>query len=386
MSFNFLPDKQQPQPKPNTSSGFGSVFNVGKSYFFDQYENHFDIQNLITFPITRDQFILTQNFNLSKNIIFSESTIKSGIRQNWYGQNTEFDKLINGYTSFQKPDVLSDTIKKLNSEITNDLFAGIEKPKLKINDRFGMFSFDLASMAMNYVYEYYTKAGEKVDANFIKKSGTDFVYTVTNEIVEQKIKKHENGNPVVISSVRNSLIDFEKKEKENRAVEIFILNSVGANVSVENFIWNAMAGVAVAENLILKGFKVKLTGVFTVKDRESNVYFHFVPVKNFNQPLDINAAAYVCGDTRFFRFQAFKMYIKGYDQLNFVCPDTIGTPINDMTFVSNEIETKYILNSQRKQGDTRLYFGGSRNLDQVKAEVEKAIKILQQKYGNDSKN
>lgn len=71
------------------------------------------------------------------------------------------EKLIEGYTTFQNPKLLSETISRIDNEIPADLFSAIEKPKMKINDKFGMFSFDLASMAMTYVYEYFTKEGKK---------------------------------------------------------------------------------------------------------------------------------------------------------------------------------------------------------------------------------
>ena len=384
MSFNFLPDtpKTPPPPKPSTSAGVGGKFSIGKNYFFDNYENHFDIQRLITFPITREQFNLTENFLTAKDSLFKLSNIEYKIQNNWYGANTEVDKLFNGYTIFQNPTLLADTLKIIESEIPNELFSGIKKPKMKINDRFGMFSFDLASMAMTYVYEYFNNQGEKVDSNFVQKLGTDFVFTPTNEKVIQKIKKHENGNPVVVSSVRNSLIDFEKKEQEKKAVEIFILCSAWAGVKAENYIYNAMAGISVAQNLVQKNIQVKVTGLFTTKDDYNRVFFHFIPVKSFNQPLDINALAYVCGDARFYRFQGFKAYFMGWDSLGFIAQSGLGSSFDNLEVISQILEKEYIVNSKRKQGDSRLYFGGSRSIEEVKNEVKNAIKILELNYGN----
>lgn len=384
MSFNFLPNTPaDPQPqKPNTSSGIGGKFSIGKNYFFDNYENHFDVQRLINFPVTRDQFNLLENFNLAKNNFFNSTEIQYLIKTNWYGANTEVDKLINGYTIFQDPALLSNTLSNLKNTIPNELFSGIKKPKMKINDRFGMFSFDLASMSMTYVYEYFTKDKVKVDANFVVKKDSDFFDTASNQIVYQEIKKHENGNPVVISSVRNSLIDFEKKEQQKKAVEIFILCSASSKVKAEDYIYNAMAGISVAQNLTEKNILVKVTALFVSQDKEKRTFFHLIPVKNFNQPLDINAVAYVCGDARFYRFQGFKAKFMGWDSLSFKVPSNLGFPINDLDFCSKTIEKDYIKNSKRKQGDTRLYFGNSRNIQEVKSEVVKAIKILELNYGN----
>jgi transaldolase len=325
---------------------------------------------------------LVANFNTAKDNIFKIKQIEDFIKDGWYGLNTEIEKLLNGYTVFQNPTLLAETLKNLNNSIPNELFSGIKKPKMKINDRFGMFSFDLASMAMTFIYEYFNNKGEKVDSNFVQKVGTDFVFTPTNELVKQEIKKQPNGNPVVVSSVRNSLIDFEKKEQEKKAVEIFILCSASSGVKAEDYIYNAMAGISVAQNLTEKNIQVKVTALFVSQDNEKRTFFHLIPVKNFNQPLDINAVAYVCGDARFYRFQGFKAKFIGWDSLSFKVPSNLGIPIKDIDFCSKTIEKDYIKNSKRKQGDSRLYFGNSRNIQEVKSEVVKAIKILELNYGN----
>lgn len=380
MDFDFLPNIPPP-PKPNTSEGTGGKFNVGKNVFFDDYLHHLDAHKLFSTPPLRNEFDLIGNFAVAKNI-FSKSTIEYKIQSNFFGYGTTFQNLIDGYTEFQDPNLLNETINKIDNEIPADLFSGIEKPKMKINDRFGVFSFDLASMQMTYVYEYFDKKGNKVDANFVKKIGTNFYFE--NEIVEQRIKRHENGNPVVVSSVRNCLIDFEKQPKKQRAVEIFVINSASASVLPKDFIYNSMAAISVAKNLILKGFQVKITALLSVTNNNT-FYYHFIPTKRFNQPLDINATAYVCGDTRFFRYQGFKIYLKGYDRNNKISPDGLGYPFTVKKTISETIEKEYVKNSKLKQADTRLYFGNSRNLEDVKKEVKEALLILNEKYGN-SKN
>jgi hypothetical protein len=110
-------------------------------------------------------------------------------------------------------------------------------------------------------------------------------------------------------------------------------------------------------------------------------YYHFVPSKNFNQPLDINAAAYILGDSRFFRFQGFKLIVHGADENNKNCDPGLGSPITDKQRIARVIETDYITNSKLKQGDTRLYFGGSRSLEDSKKEVKDALTILNANYG-----
>lgn len=376
MDYDFLPSKPK-QEKPNTSSGSGSKFTVGKNVFFDDYLNHLDAHRLFSTPPIRSEFKLVENYDIAMQY-FSKKRILDNIDSDWYGEKTLFDKLISGYTEFQNIPLLNEVINQLNDEIPDELFSNIEKPKIKINDKFGMFSYDLASMAMTYVYEYFNALGEKVDSNFVVKIGSDFYFE--NEIVTQKIKLRENGTPVVISSVRNCLIDFEKQKKKERSVEIFISNSASYKIEAKEFIYNSMAAISVAQKLLLRGFKVKITCLVIGKVND-RYYFHFVPTKRFNQPMDINATAYVCGDTRFFRYQGFKLFISGCDKDNKPALQGIAIPVNDLNFIHEQIEKDYVLNSKLSQADTRLYFGNSRTINEVKNEVKEALIILEKKYG-----
>lgn len=380
MAFDFLPDTPPPPPKPNTQQGSGGSFGVGKSFFIDTYLNHMDAHLLFSTPPLLEEFKLKHNHDVASGI-FNEYQIKQMIREGKIGDKTDYDKLIQGYTSFQNPKLLSDTLDDLDQEIPDALFSEIEKPKLNINDKFGLFSFDLASMAMTYVYEYFEeKTNKKVDANLVEKRKNKFYITGSKTLVAQKIKRRKNGTPVVVSSVRNCFIDFEKQDKKDRSVEIIVSNSFAYDLSSRSVIFNSMAAIATAKKLLLKGFKVKITSLLAVRNN-GYTYYHFVPVKRFNQPLDINAAAYVCGDSRFFRYQGFKMIIKGYDFNDKKAPYSLGGVLSDKKEIAKEIETNYVPNSNLKQADTRLYFGGSKTIGNVKKEVNQALEILIEKYG-----
>lgn len=379
MDYDFLPSKPE---KPNTSTGTGGSFAVGKKIFIDKYLHHLDAHKVFSTPAIKSEFNIVANYNYAATHFFSERTLQEKSKQGFYGSDTDYKKLIEGYTEFQNPKLLHDVLNQLEEEIPSDLFSNIEKPKMKINDRFGMFSFDLASMAMTYVYEYFDKKGNKVDANFVEKKNTKFYFEGVE--VDQKIKLRADGTPVVVSSVRNCLIDYDKKDKKERSVEIFVVNSISYKEKANNIIYNSMAAISVAKNLILKGFQVKLTALLsTVNGKSSTQYYHFVPVKRFNQPLDINAAAYVLGDPRFYRYQGFKLYLHGYDENQEISPDNLGTIITDKNIISKTIEAEYVPNSGLKQADTRLYFGNSRNLAEVKKEVTAALLILNERYGKD---
>ena len=381
MAFDFLPGEDSFNPSTTTSGG---EFKVRNNYFIDKYQDHLEASRVISTPPKKNEFKLFENYNLAKNRTFNPEWIKEKNRNGAYGPKTDYKTLVDGYTQFQNPKLLDDSLKKVKDKIPEDLFSGLEKPKINFNDKFGIFSFDLASAMMTYVFDYYTKDGIKVDSNYVEKIDDQFIFTPSNQIVDQVIQRREDGTPVVISSVKKSYIDFQKQEKKDRSVEIIINTAFSAGEEAENVIFNSLAGVSIAENLEKRGFKVKITGLFSTYNNDTKESFYsFVPVKRFNQTLDKNAAAYVCGDPRYYRYQYFKLIFHAIDQQVFVVPGGLGRPLNNLDSISNVIEKEYVPNSSRKQADTRLYFGGSRSMEDVKQEVNQALKILNNKYGEE---
>lgn len=399
MSYSFLPDKKKeeqpapaPAPKPvktNSGSGagsqlvFDSVDSKAKLYFFDQFKNHFDIAKLYN-PVNLSDFNLSSNFENFKRF-FRKQNIEDYIKDEWYGQGTQYEKLVAGYTEFSNPDLLHKVIEQVKNILPNNLISQVPKPTININDRFGLFSFDLASNSMFYVYDYFDKNNVLVDANFVIQKDGIFIDTLTNEEVYQKIKIDENGNPKVISTAKKCLIDFSKKNKDRKAVELFCLCTCSANEKAEDYIYNSMACIAIAKDLILKGFKVKITAVFCYEnDINTARIFELVPVKNYNETLDINSVAYVCSDARYYRYQHFKAVYYCFDQSKLQVPSGLGYPIKDLPAISKQIEKYYVPNS-REKADTRLYFGTSRSLEAVSKEVRTTTEILNTKYGADDK-
>ena len=134
MAFDFLPDQQPPPPKPNTEESSGGQFSVGTNVFYDDYKHHLDAHALFSTPPKSHEFKLPYNWDQVKEYYFSESTLKYNNEDGFYGPGTEVEKLKEGYTIFQNPKLLEETIGKIDNEIPADLFSAIEKPKMKIND------------------------------------------------------------------------------------------------------------------------------------------------------------------------------------------------------------------------------------------------------------
>ena len=197
MAFDFLADKEDFNQNKTTSGG---RFKSGKNVFIDKYQSHLDAHNIFGIPFERKYFRLKANFDFIKRYYADDN-----ISRDFYGPKTKLAKLKEGYTQFQKPELLDEALNKLKVNINDDLFSGLDKPKVNFNDKFGIFSFDLASMMMTYVFEYYTKNGDKVDSNYVEKNKNgQFVFTPNGQIVDQVIKRREDGTPVVVKNKKKS--------------------------------------------------------------------------------------------------------------------------------------------------------------------------------------
>jgi hypothetical protein len=234
------------------------------------------------------------------------------------------------------------------------------------------------------VYEYFDENDIKIDSNLVHKVKDKFYNLLTKKEVFQRKKLTENGLPAIKSNVKKSHIDFIKKEKERKSVEIYILISYAYFEDAKKTLFNCMAGVIIAEKLLEKGFLVKINGVLSGTDEfDTNYHNHIVPAKNWNSTFDINAVAYVCGDPRFFRFEGFKGFIKGMDMVGDRAFSGVALMKNDVNVFASQIEDKYNPQTHNKIATTRLYFGGSRDINGTIKEVNKAVELLNKYYGNE---
>jgi len=382
MGFDFLPDinneqqeQKQQKERVKTSQSLSSADHV----FFDNYKNHISLHNIRSVPPKISEFNQKNNFNIFENS-FSENNIRYSINEGkqWFGENTDYQKLVDGYVMFQKPELLNKVAEKVKDALPDDLFSQIPKKKIRFNDRgFGLFSFDKAISGLQLAYEYFDSEGEKVDSNFVEKRNDKFYFITTGQEVSQKRKLTDKGLPQASSIIKDSYIDFEEKSVMSNAVEIFVLCSVSGNTEVNQFVYNSVAASVVGKMLTEKGFKTKINIVVGTFLRNHKKYVHhIIPVKRWEDTFDQNAVAYVGGDPRFFRFDGFKAIIAGCDNLNLDCPPGLGRIIKEPLELKYFFETFYFPKTEKPVAKTNLFMGGSRSLQESIGEIENMAELL----------
>lgn len=273
-----------------------------------------------------------------------------------------------------------------------------QKKKIKFTSQeIGIFSFDLASLGLVRVYEYFSPYLNKIiSPNFVRsfknaegklifyhvmvegvprhrldfKGGKLFSFRLNREVsideaekVEDednieyfmpetpKIEKHEveriqkrdkKGNLVFSSTFKKSFIYIPKITTQLPRIDLIINASYGWSVSAtDQMIWSSMAAISIAEKLASSNVDFRIYGSYPVQFRNGKSVYTFVKLKDTNEPLNINGLAVMTSDGRQFRYQQFKGFITtgadaGYGN---DIPSSIGTPIvNEQNIKNSFIE------------------------------------------------
>lgn len=269
-----------------------------------------------------------------------------------------------------------------------------QKKKIKFTSQeIGIFSFDLASLGLVRVYEYFSPYLNKIiSPNFVRsfknaegklifyhvmvegvprhrldlKGGKLYSFRLNREVsIEEaekvenedtieyfmpeipKIEKHEveriqkrdkKGNLVFSSTFKKSFIYIPKITTQLPRIDLIINASYRAGVdATEEMIWSSMAAISIAEKLASSNVDFRIYGSYPILLRNGKRVFTFVKLKDTNEPLNINGLAIMTSDGRQFRYQQFKGFITtgadaGYGN---DIGGGIGSPITDEDEIKN---------------------------------------------------
>ena len=304
----------------------------------------------------------------------------------------------------------------------------------------GIFSFDLASLGLIRVYEYFSPYLNKIiSPNFVRsykndegqlifyhimvegvprhrlelKGGKLYSYRLDREVdfeeaekiedednieyfmpEKPKIEKHEverrqkidkKGNKVFSSTFKKSFIYIPKITTQLPRIDLIINASYAWGVSAtDEMIWSSMAAITIAEKLASSNVDFRIFASYPVGFRNGKKAFTYVKLKDVNEPLNINGLAIMTSDGRQFRYQQFKGFIltgadAGYGN---DIPGSIGTPLND----ENEIKNNFIEYLKKAQDfdsndaevfkESKIVFGQSLNRDAAEQKYKQVIKEI----------
>lgn len=328
---------------------------------------------------------------------YVERRIRGGGEQ-WYGTN-DASLVQNNLTSYLFNSQLQSFLDSFrNQSINVDVIDLDQQKAIKFTEReIGIFSFDLASLGLIRVFEYYSPLLERVVSpnNVISEKNqegklifyhvympyvpmhkveydlkmggyyskilkrvvtkSDLIEVVTENdvylafperqeiplhVVEQRQQLDEQGRKKFSSTFKKSFIYIPQVEKSLPRVDIIVAASYASSVNAQTqMIYSSMAAIAIAEKLSKSGVNYRIIASYPIETSGSGTrykVYSFVTIKKEGEPLDKNKMAILLSDARQFRYQQFKGFLATQFDAGYdsnIDPTSIGYPITSDTDV-----------------------------------------------------
>lgn len=281
----------------------------------------------------------------------------------WFGTINQNEVKSNLDTFLYRNDlqrILSNLTNRLNKVNISDID---QQKSIKFTEQeVGIFSFDLASLGLIKVFEYFSPLTNGiVDANLVESSKNDegeiifffkgkpyvpthkieynmntggFFSTILKknipkieltlvdngkdiyyEFPEQKeIPRHavvreqktnSDGTKKFATTFKKCFVYIPKVEKPLPRIDIIVPFSFSGNDSADSIKFNAIPSIALAESLSKIGINYRIIAAYPIEQGSRQIY-QYITIKKEGEALDKNKMALFIADARYYRFQRFR--------------------------------------------------------------------------------
>lgn len=379
------------------------VINSNKNvYVFENYSNYIDFANEMQGKLTGNA--LARQRQIDANNYYSQNG-----GQKWFGATSgnELTSEINQYLYSSELDTNTTTL--LNNDKINNQFSRLDQTKkMKFTEQeIGVFSFDLASLGLLPIVEYYSPLLKKVVSgnnvkSFVNQEGKRIFFHVekpfipkhlcnysaksqgfyssffqrnvdkndlieevnlnTNEIdyyypEQEKIEQHfveqrqvlnKDGQKKFTTTWKKSFVYFPIQDKPMPRVDIVVISSFISDVDANEFQYGATIAVALAKKLSQFNIDYQIL-ISTPKEwqiRPKPKQFTFIKAKAKGDVLDIPKISILTGDPRQYRYTKFKVDFALAQEAGWSdnVDSSFGSPLRNVDEVK-ENYIKYLQNS-----------------------------------------
>jgi hypothetical protein len=377
-----------------TKVDISSIKPNSRTILFDSY---FDYVDYINDLVPK----LQGNARTVYDLQFSQTTLEDDARdENWFG-TTDLTQVTDDVTTFLFNNELSQELEAFDRRNTNIEQIDLEQKK-KITftaQEIGIFSFDLASLGLIPVVEYFSPllnrivSGDEVrsyktgngdvvfyhifvseipqhylkqekgklfspilnvfvneNSHYVVKEIIDgklvFIHLKMEEIprhdVQQRQVIGDNGLPKFSSTWKKSFIYIPQIPFQLPQIDIVIQVSYSYQKEARNeMFWTAVAVNAIIEKLSKSNvrFRIYAGGAISWNRFQTQVVSSFIKLKDLNDPLNVNTTAIISSDARNYRYQFFKYIITASYDLGFnsAIESNLGRQINDAQFTKDSL-------------------------------------------------
>jgi hypothetical protein len=317
----------------------------------------------------------TGNAKQGFEMINNPSFVRNNLSENWYG-TTDASLVTKDISTYLFNSELDSFLQTFKSKTVNVDVIDLDQNKaIKFTEKeIGIFSFDLASLGLIRVYEYYSPLLDKVVSGNLVKSYknekgdlifyhiyqpyipkhivefnpsyngyysnvlkrvvpkdqlieiiTDediyFEFPERNEIpqhdVIRKQKIDDKGRKKFATTFKKSFVYIPKVEKPLQRLDLIIASNFNSGVDAKReMIYSSMAAITIAEKLSKSGVQYRIIVSYPVMSTRGDAKesYAFVTLKKEGEPLDKNKISILLSDGRYYRYQQFRgFYATQYD-------------------------------------------------------------------------
>ena len=328
-----------------------------KAYIKDDFNNLLEYQQWVKHSMGN-----ISTLNRKYLPFFSQKNIQRTIESDpaWFGKGTTYAQLQAGITSYKDPQLIERMYNQVTASVTPLLKDKIKVKKVEYNAMgLGVFLFDRAAMGMYRLTELFSPSlNRTVDRSAVKKVKKGYELLADGSPVIERPEQKPDGSPKIRTTSKNIYAYFPKRDKEKRAVEIYLSCGGSAGVQAADFLYSGISAIIVGQLLEQARISTKISIVIgTSPDNfKRSVYACIVPVKNYDEGLDTNLLALLSSDPRFYRYDGFKGIYSVYDHFGKTVPGDIGYGFNKRENLVKTIEQS-TYTAIAKLAPNRIYMG-----------------------------
>lgn len=360
----------------------------GKSSIFMDYYKFLDYLDEAATRIRGRSKDIYDNYFNNRNIRDRAQNL------NWYGTN-DVSQVTGQLRTYLQADRLTPAVDQFQQAAVDIAAVDIDqKKKIQFTaQEIGIFSFDLASLGLIRVVEYFSPLLDKIvsgdDVRSIKLGNGQIEFyhvakpAVPEHILEQKFGKlyspllnievpkedaltkvdsegeiyfvypaqeaipqhnviqrqqrHEDGTLKFSSTWKKSFIYIPEVKSNLPQLDVIISPAFHSGRVPENFFWTAVLTNSVLKVLSQSNLKFRAYAGTTTSWGSGENQSYFVKVKDLNDAFDANISAILSGDPRSYRYNSFKAiatlsYDYGFERS---ANSGYGMPVNDRTYLKD---------------------------------------------------
>jgi len=296
----------------------------------------------------------------------SGNLVNSAIRmggQTWYG-TTNAGEVRGNLDTFLYRNEIQNVLSNITNRVNSINLADIDQQKsIKFTQQeIGIFSFDLASLGLIKVYEYFSPLlNEIVSSNLVEsfktqndqtiyffvgqpfvpkheieynvKTGGFFSPILKRNIpkedllfvddggrlfyefqeqkeiprheVERKHKLNSDGSKKYATTFKKCFVYIPKVDKPLPRIDIIVPFSFSGSDNAQTLKFNAIPTIALSEALSKIGVNYRIVVAYPIEQGRNKI-FQYINVKKEDEALDKNKIALFSGDPRYYRYQRFR--------------------------------------------------------------------------------